>query len=103
MDSAASSSRAGQSLYQMDQGGRSALNHKGGYHALPRPAGVVMLADIKQKASPLLKNASASLWDIGDGVACFEFTSKMNSLDNEMLKLLSQSVPLSLRTALKRW
>ena len=26
---------------------------------------------------PLLKNGSAALWDIGDGVACLEFTCKM--------------------------
>ena len=33
--------------------------------------------------SPLLRNGSAALWDIGDGVVCFEFTAKMNALDDQ--------------------
>ena len=32
------------------------------------------------------------LWDIGDGVTCFEFTSKMNSLDPDIIDLLSKSI-----------
>ena len=44
-----------------------------------RPPGVLLLADIKRAGKPLAANGSASLWDIGDGVACLEFHSKMNS------------------------
>jgi 3-hydroxyacyl-CoA dehydrogenase len=39
-----------------------------------------------------LKNASAKLWDIGDGVACLEYTSKMNSVDPMTLDLISESL-----------
>ena len=47
-----------------------------------------MLEDIKLAATPLLKNGSAALWDLGDGVACFEFASKMNALDADIIDLL---------------
>ena len=50
------------------------------------------ILNIKRGAKPVLKNASAALWDIGDGVACFEFTSKMNSLDPDIMDLLMRSI-----------
>lgn len=64
----------------------------GRYQPLIRPDGVLLLADIKRHQQPLLKNSSASLWNIGDGVLCFEFTSKMNSLDPDIMALLQQSI-----------
>jgi 3-hydroxyacyl-CoA dehydrogenase len=53
---------------------------------------VLLLEDIKLAAKPVLKNTSAALWDIGDGVACFEFTSKSNALDDKIIDLLGQSI-----------
>jgi 3-hydroxyacyl-CoA dehydrogenase len=35
---------------------------------------------------------SASLWDLGDGVACLEFTSKMNSLNPFILWMIDKAV-----------
>ena len=46
------------------------------------------------RREPLLKNGSAALWDVGEGVACFEITSKMNSFDEAVLKLLEKSIAL---------
>jgi 3-hydroxyacyl-CoA dehydrogenase len=63
-----------------------------GYVAIERPAGVLLLSDIKRASKPLLANGSASLWDIGDGVACFEFHSKMNSIDPDTMGLLRQAL-----------
>ncbi|MEA2780275.1 MAG: 3-hydroxyacyl-CoA dehydrogenase [Rhodospirillaceae bacterium] len=64
------------------------------YGPIPRQAGVLLLADIKRASKPLAANGSASLWDIGDGVACLEFHSKMNSIDPDTLGLLRQSLDL---------
>ena len=36
------------------------------------------------------ENPSASLIDIGDGVACLEFHTKMNSIDPDMMKMISE-------------
>ena len=57
------------------------LTTKGDYVDVVRAAGVLKLSDVKRGATPILKNPSAKVWDIGDGVACFEFTSRANSLD----------------------
>ena len=72
---------AGRSFYRIEDGRRQALGLDGAYRDVVRPDGVLMLADVKLTSKPILKNGSAALWDIGDGVVCFEFTSKMNSLD----------------------
>ena len=70
------------------------LGGDGVYHDVLRPAGIVLLDDIKRVAKPVSKNASASLWDIGDGVACLEFTTKMNALDPGIVDLIARSVAL---------
>lgn len=82
------------SFYRIEGGRRQYLGRDGAYHDVVRPEGVVLLEDIKRGSKPLLKNGSAALWDVGDGVACFEFTSKMNALDGETLKLLAASIAL---------
>nr|WP_294553058.1 3-hydroxyacyl-CoA dehydrogenase/enoyl-CoA hydratase family protein [uncultured Rhodopila sp.] len=83
---------AGKTFYRVDGGKRQFLGPGGAYHDLVRAPGVVLLEDIKLASKPVLKNSSASLWDIGDGVACFEFTSKSNSLDDKIIDLLRQTI-----------
>ena len=79
-------------FYRIEAGKRQYLGLDGDYHDLVRPDGVILLEDIKRAGRPILKNGSAALWDIGDGVACFEFTSKMNALDGDTLTLLGKAV-----------
>ncbi|HMA50319.1 MAG TPA: 3-hydroxyacyl-CoA dehydrogenase/enoyl-CoA hydratase family protein [Magnetospirillaceae bacterium] len=79
---------------RIEGGRREYLGLDQKYHELKRPEGVLMLADIKLTSQPLLKNGSAALWDIGDGVACFEFASKMNALDPDILGLIGKAVGL---------
>lgn len=79
-----------QSFYRIQDGVREYLTLEGDYRPITRPAGVLLLEDIKRRSAPLLRNASAALWDAGDGVTVFEFTSKMNSLDESILDLLQQ-------------
>jgi 3-hydroxyacyl-CoA dehydrogenase len=85
---------AGRSFYRIEEGRRQQLGGDDAYHDIVRPEGVILLADIKRTAKPVLKNGSAALWDIGDGVACFEFTSKMNALDPETMTLLGKAIAL---------
>jgi 3-hydroxyacyl-CoA dehydrogenase len=66
----------------------------GQYHAINRGDGVLLLADIKRTATPVLKSASASVWDIGDGVLCLEFTGKMNTLDETVFQIMHQVIAL---------
>src|SRR6202012_3808114 len=54
----------------------------------------LLLEDIKRAAEPLAKNGSAALWDVGDGVVALEFTGKMNALDNDVMALIQQAIPI---------
>ncbi|MGI3902333.1 MAG: 3-hydroxyacyl-CoA dehydrogenase/enoyl-CoA hydratase family protein, partial [Janthinobacterium lividum] len=81
-------------FYRVEGGELQAFGKDGAYHALTRPEGVLRLEEVKQRSQPLLKNGSAALWDVGQGVACFEITSKMNSFDESVLKLLDKSIVL---------
>ncbi len=53
-----------------------------------------MLSDKKIGKKPVLKNPSASLWDVGDGVLCLEYTSKMNSVDPFILEMIQNSIDI---------
>ena len=79
-------------FYRVANGQIEHLKPDGSYTKLIRPDGVLLLSDIKLGAKPIIRNGSASLWDIGDGVACLEFHSKMNALDPDSLALVKQSV-----------
>jgi 3-hydroxyacyl-CoA dehydrogenase len=85
---------AGKTFYRIEAGKRQYLGIDGAYHDVVRAAGVLLLEDIKLTAKPVLKNGSAALWDIGDGVACFEFTSKSNALDDKTIELLGKTIEL---------
>ncbi len=53
------------------------------YRPIPKRAGVIVLKDEKV----IQQNESASLIDLGDGVACLEFHTKMNSLDQGIVDI----------------
>lgn len=48
----------------------------------------------------LARNTSASLVDLGDGVACVEFQTKMNSIDEDSLNMMNQALDYSLENNL---
>ncbi len=79
-------------IYREEAGSRRVLGADGGYRDATRPDGVLSLADVKRAGTPVLRNPSAALWDVGDGVACFEFTTKMNTIDPDTLALLGKAV-----------
>ncbi|MFT5176833.1 MAG: 3-hydroxyacyl-CoA dehydrogenase, partial [Gammaproteobacteria bacterium] len=65
----------------------------GSQHDMRRADGVLLLEDIKRAAGkPLARNGSASLWDIGDGVLCVEFHTKMNSIDDGVMAMLKIAI-----------
>ena len=45
--------------------------------------------------SLVLKNHGARLWDIGDGVACIEFRTKMNAVDADLTQMLVDGVAVA--------
>ena len=80
----------GKKLYDVADGKRTQFNIGGKYSNVPVPAGSLMLDDVKLTSKPVKKNASAQVWDLGDGVACLELTSKQNTWDPENLKMVAQ-------------
>ena len=88
-------------FYRVHGGRLQAFGADGAYADIVRPAGVMLLADIKRGPKPLARNGSASLWDIGDGVACFEFHTKMNALDPEVMALLGKATVMGRKGAFK--
>lgn len=70
--------------------GREILAPGGAFVAVARPEGVLKLADVKTGA-PVVKNRAGSLWDLGDGVACLEFHTKMNAFDTELVEAVDAS------------
>ncbi|MFB3135759.1 MAG: 3-hydroxyacyl-CoA dehydrogenase NAD-binding domain-containing protein [Rhodospirillales bacterium] len=79
-------------FYRTDEGRPQHLAFDGGYTDVRRATGVLLLSDVKLRSEPVARNASASLWDIGDGVVCLEFHTKMNALDLGTLAMVGKAV-----------
>jgi len=60
--------------------------------AVDAAPGVWSVAVAKKSRGVVKKNSGASLIDLGDGVACLEFHSKMNSLGGDILSLITQTL-----------
>jgi 3-hydroxyacyl-CoA dehydrogenase len=87
----------------LDGGAKSFYKQEGGqkfyydfasnqYLPLPDQPGVIILKSVKERSGVIKKNSGASLIDIGDGVACLEFHSKMNAIGGDTLQMLKQSL-----------
>jgi len=62
------------------------------YQPVQVPAGVWSVEVVKKSKGVVKKNSGASLLDLGDGVGCIEFHSKMNSLGADIISLITQSL-----------
>lgn len=58
------------------------------YVPLADPPGTILLKSLKDRTGVIKKNSGASIIDLGDGVACLEFHSKMNSIGGDTLEML---------------
>src|ERR1700721_4745805 len=64
--------------------------NSGSWQPVEVPAGVWSVTAAKKSNGVVKKNSGASLVDLGDGVACIEFHSKMNSLGADIIGLILQ-------------
>ncbi len=62
------------------------------WDAVEVPAGVWSVTVAKKANGVVKKNSGASLVDLGDGVACLEFHSKMNALGADIISLILQTL-----------
>ncbi|HET7209081.1 MAG TPA: 3-hydroxyacyl-CoA dehydrogenase NAD-binding domain-containing protein [Terriglobales bacterium] len=56
------------------------------------PEGVWSVTVAKKSKGVVKKNSGASLLDIGDGVGCIEFHSKMNAIGADIVQLITQAL-----------
>ncbi len=66
--------------------------HTDTYKPVPTPRGAISLVTAKASNKIIRYNGSASLIDLGDDVACLEFHTKMNSIDEGIIEMLRYSV-----------
>jgi 3-hydroxyacyl-CoA dehydrogenase len=64
----------------------------GNWQSVRVPAGVWSVTVAKKSNGVVKKNPGASLVDLGDGVGCIEFHSKMNSLGADIVSLILQTL-----------
>jgi len=64
----------------------------GGLKPVEVPAGVWSIEVAKKSNGVVKRNSGASLVDLGDGVACIEFHSKMNAIGADIISLIAQSL-----------
>jgi len=55
-------------------------------------AGIIILKSLKERTPVVQSNAGASLIDLGDGVVCCEFHSKMNAIGGDLVAMLHAGV-----------
>jgi len=64
----------------------------GGWRELEARPGVLALAEIKRARGVVKRNPAASLVDLGDGVLCLEFHTKMNALGEFTVRMAMEAV-----------
>ncbi len=87
------------SFYQYSNGFKVGVYEpaRGGYTPIPRPAGLVLLPELKAAGKVIKKNLGADLVDLGDGVACVEFHTKLNVLDVDIFNMLQEGLEITLK------
>ncbi|MGH9355036.1 MAG: enoyl-CoA hydratase/isomerase family protein, partial [Terriglobia bacterium] len=88
-------SSGGTRFYRNATGRNTVFNFsRGGYTAIQEQPGVLSLSRAKASRGEVKKNAGASLIDLGDGVLCLEFHSKMNTIGPDILEMIHAGVNL---------
>ncbi len=64
----------------------------GRYKPVELPAGIASVASFKRSKEAIQENAGASLIDLGDGIGCLEFHTKMNAIGTDILGLVTRTL-----------
>lgn len=59
------------------------------YLPVPVSEGVITIASLAEEGKVLAESVGATLYDMGDGVGCVSFHTKMNALDNTILEVIA--------------
>jgi 3-hydroxyacyl-CoA dehydrogenase len=64
------------------------------YVKLDESPKIIILPALKERKKIIRQNVGSSLIDIGDGVACLEFHTKMNALDEGVIRMIQKALAL---------
>ncbi len=64
----------------------------GGYREVPQAPEHVSLTLLKKSGGMVERNSGASLLDLGDGVFCLEFHTKMNAIGNDTVVMINKAI-----------
>lgn len=64
----------------------------GSYLPVEPPSAVMTLSRAKRSGGVIAENPGASLIDVGDGIACIEFHTKMNALGGDIVNFVRQQL-----------
>ncbi len=81
------------SFYKYENGTKSFYDFTtNAYKQIADKQGVIVLKSVKDRIGVIKSNKGASLIDIGDGVACLEFHSKMNSIGSDTMAMMKYAI-----------
>ena len=81
------------SFYQSEKGVTTVFDIAGGAtKKVEEPRGVLILKSLKQAGREVERNSGASLIDLGDGVICCEFHSKMNAIGSDLIAMVHKGL-----------
>jgi 3-hydroxyacyl-CoA dehydrogenase len=81
------------SFYESEKGTTTVFDITAGTAAkVEEPAGVLILKSLKAAGREVERNAGASLIDLGDGVVCCEFHSKMNAIGADLIAVVHKGL-----------
>jgi 3-hydroxyacyl-CoA dehydrogenase len=85
--------KGGGKFYSFEDGKPTYFDVKTESHQpVARDEGVIVLSNVKKRGGEVKSNPGATLLDIGDGVFCVEFHTKMNSIDDQIIDMVNESV-----------
>jgi len=82
----------GMRFYRTEGGKLGQVGQRGGYTPIPTDPRALSLNAIRAAGGEVERNDSASILDIGDGIFCLEFHSKMNAIDPDIIAMAGKAV-----------
>ncbi|GAB4370834.1 MAG: 3-hydroxyacyl-CoA dehydrogenase/enoyl-CoA hydratase family protein [Deltaproteobacteria bacterium] len=65
------------------------------YRPVPVAPEAIHLPSLRDRKRVVKENAGATLYDLGDGVLCLEFHTKMNAIDADIVTMMNEGVALA--------
>jgi 3-hydroxyacyl-CoA dehydrogenase len=80
-------------FYESEKGSTAVFDlGSSGTKKVEEPSGVLILKSLKDAGREVERNSSASLIDLGDGVVCCEFHSKMNAIGEDLIGMIHKGL-----------